>query len=195
MVTKKQTEQPGATPGRKQPDPDVGTAHKIHTLAHLLYGQLAGATPWATPFLGHMPWQGQPTQHPPEFPASHIHRAPEGCAQPKEVKMFWNDPSMYGATLYKEPGKELYPREFGFPTPFGLPTAYANPTVPPWMGYQKPNIPFVGQQTYGYPQQYYGNTPTYLPWVNPMLQNLHVNPYVRPFAYENQFNAFRPTIW
>lgn len=101
--------------------------------------------------------------------------------------MFWNDPSMYGATLAKDYGKELYPKEFGY-TPY----PFMGQSIPPWMN-QRFHAPF-----YGFPVQNQGFTPGYTPWLNPVMHNPYLAHFgFKPFGhgYEIPFNAYRNMPW
>ena len=91
--------------------------------------------------------------------------------------MFWNDPSMYGATMTKDYGKELFPKEYGF-TPFMHQPYY------PWMMNQR--FPFFGQN--------YGFTPYTTPNLQqPYLYNYGFKPF--GYGYEFPFHAYRNLPW
>ena len=101
--------------------------------------------------------------------------------------MFWNDPSLYGATLpYKEFG--MFPhREFGT-----VPTQFMPTTFNPWQ-----NIPRFTPPVYGtlpfFDVRFCDPRMFVQPWLQTPQVNPYVQPYNTPFMQTPQINPFMQT--
>jgi hypothetical protein len=110
--------------------------------------------------------------------------------------MFWNDPSLYGATLpYKEIGTFPY-KEFGT-----VPMPFMGPTFNPWQTFPRFVPPVYGTLPYYFDPRMFVQPWMQTPQINPFMQPLTtpfaqippITPFVPPFNVNLPLhNLYRP---
>jgi hypothetical protein len=202
MTTNKTSKNP--EPGARQAtvSPDLlRTAQEIHTLAQMVRGQIAGVYPWVAPMFAPTSFEPttawMPSMATGAAPAWGIPRPGDPRAifpsettgyEQKGTAMFFNDPTLYGATL---PQRDL-PINGPFMSPYFAQWQAAPWQMMPWQTYQ----PWQGYQRYvpsalqhliaPYIQQ---ALPSYYPPAVPFTQG---HGYGQPFVAGPFATAFNP---